>query len=96
MLLARVLDCKNLVLETDTSARTRCLHLRIEERLDDVRFKGEPDMNATDQEKCAHPQCSCPVSQGEEYCSEACEISAAGSETKGECGCNHPQCEMAA
>jgi hypothetical protein len=53
-------------------------------------------MNATDQEKCAHPQCSCPVSQGKEYCSEACEISAVGSETKGECGCNHPQCEMAA
>jgi hypothetical protein len=53
-------------------------------------------MNATDQNKCAHPQCSCPVSKGKEYCSEACEISAAGNEVKGECGCDHPQCEMAA
>jgi len=53
-------------------------------------------MNATDEKKCAHPQCSCLVSQGQEYCSEACEISAVGNETKGECGCDHPQCEMAA
>jgi len=53
-------------------------------------------MNATDQKKCAHPQCSCPVSQDQEYCSEACEISAAGNEANAECGCDHPQCQMAA
>jgi len=23
-------------------------------------------------ERCAHPNCTCPVSAGEEYCSQAC------------------------
>ena len=77
-------------------AGTQRPHMRIERGSEDVSIEGEQHMNATDQKKCAHPQCSCPVSEGKEYCSEACEISAAGSETKGECGCNHPQCEMAA
>jgi hypothetical protein len=92
----RVFECKNLVLEIVAWSGTQYLRLRIEERLDDVRYEGEHHMNATDQKKCAHPQCSCQVSQGEEYCSEACEISAAGSEANAECGCDHPQCEMAA
>ena len=95
MLLAEVLECNNLVLIRPGPV-TPSPHLGIEERLDDVQHEGEPDMNATDQKKCAHPECSCPVSQSQEYCSEACEISAAGSEPNAECGCDHPQCQMAA
>src|SRR5438270_9249649 len=82
--------------ESSLGRRTGCPPPGIEERLDEVRHEGESDMNAAEQNKCAHPQCSCPVSQGQQYCSEACEISAAGSEPNAECGCDHPQCQMAA
>jgi len=94
MLLAEVLERNNLVLNLcwAGNAIPASEHRKASE---EFRHR-EKDMNATDQKKCAHPQCSCPVSQGQEYCSEACEISAVGIEANGECGCDHPQCQMAA
>lgn len=39
---------------------------------------------------CAHASCSCPVSEGQEYCSEACAnvITAPA----GKCHCSHARC----
>jgi hypothetical protein len=45
-------------------------------------------MNSADQ-KCAHKNCTCPVSPNSQYCSPACE-SGKGSESA--CGCGHPGC----
>ena len=39
---------------------------------------------------CAHPACTCPVPEGEEYCSPYCED--AGDTTELECNCDHPGC----
>jgi hypothetical protein len=95
MLLGEVLERNNLVLNPrlGRERHPRICASKSRRTNSDTR---EKDMNVTDQKKCAHPQCSCPVSQGQEYCSEACEISAAGIEGNGECGCDHPQCQMAA
>ena len=40
--------------------------------------------------KCAHPNCSCTVRDGEEYCSPQCE---AMEKAPGlDCKCGHPGC----
>ncbi len=39
---------------------------------------------------CAHPSCSCPVAEGQEYCSEACaDVITA---PVGKCRCTHDRC----
>ena len=40
--------------------------------------------------KCAHPACSCHVSD-KNYCSDKCQ--AAAKESHGKCPCEHPGCE---
>lgn len=47
------------------------------------------------QEKCAHPNCSCPVSAGEKYCSQACSDAAEGQGPTDRCSCSHSQCKSA-
>jgi len=42
----------------------------------------------TDENICAHVACGCPVEQGAEYCSLACEK--AREET--DCSCGHVEC----
>jgi len=64
----------------------------------------EKTMNATETQKCAHPNCSCDVSDNQQYCSTECEksatsgqqMSASGTQGQSDCGCNHAQCRMAA
>lgn len=43
-----------------------------------------------DDNKCAHPACSCPVANDEKYCSEYCRD--AGDITEINCGCEHQGC----
>ena len=53
------------------------------------------------QTRCAHPQCTCPVQAGEEYCSQACSDAvedtaiAEGTALSDRCTCPHPQCASA-
>jgi hypothetical protein len=47
------------------------------------------------QNQCAHPQCTCPVSEDQKYCSQACSDAAEGSSQNDRCGCSHPQCGSA-
>ncbi len=44
--------------------------------------------------KCAHPGCTCTVTDGERYCSDFClEISQADSAKDADgCSCGHPEC----
>ena len=44
--------------------------------------------------KCAHPDCTCTVTDGERYCSDFClEISQADSAKDADgCSCGHPEC----
>jgi hypothetical protein len=48
---------------------------------------------ADEQEKkeCKHPACSCPVAEGQKYCSSICE--GAGDTTTIDCDCGHPECQ---
>ena len=41
--------------------------------------------------KCAHPPCSCTVSDGSKYCSPYCE--SARDRTEINCGCEHQGCK---
>ena len=45
--------------------------------------------------KCAHPNCTCTVSDGEEYCSDYC-LESMGAEAAADadeaCGCGHAEC----
>ena len=43
------------------------------------------------EKKCAHPACSCPVPDGENYCSTSCEDAAGLIELS--CNCEHASCE---
>jgi hypothetical protein len=43
------------------------------------------------EKKCAHPACSCPVPEGEDYCSTSCEDAAGLIELS--CNCEHASCE---
>ena len=43
----------------------------------------------------AHPNCTCPVSAGEKYCSQACSDAAEGGRSNERCSCPHPQCASA-
>ncbi len=47
------------------------------------------------QTKCAHPKCTCPVSDGQQYCSQACSDAAEGGSLSNNCGCSHPECASA-
>src|SRR5947209_4869025 len=44
--------------------------------------------------KCAHPGCSCTVSEGEQYCSDYCVESARADSAKDieGCECGHAEC----
>jgi hypothetical protein len=44
--------------------------------------------------KCAHPDCTCTVAEGEEYCSDYCMENMRADSTKDEegCGCGHADC----
>src|SRR3954453_14337608 len=51
------------------------------------------DMATTQQStKCAHPQCPCPVSSGEQFCSPACAANATQATAGKGCGCEHSDC----
>jgi hypothetical protein len=45
--------------------------------------------------KCAHPDCTCTVTDGGQYCSDYC-VEAANEESvkdaEGGCSCGHPEC----
>lgn len=47
------------------------------------------------QNRCAHPKCTCPVAEGEKYCSQACSDTGAGGGGSDRCTCPHPQCASA-
>jgi len=44
--------------------------------------------------KCAHPGCTCTVSDGGQYCSDYCVETAQADSAKDDegCGCGHPEC----
>lgn len=62
-----------------------CIHNSFEER----------PMNYPEQNTCAHIPCSCLVSPGERYCSDACE-EAGSEEVEIACDCGHATCSVAA
>lgn len=43
-----------------------------------------------DQNKCAHPACTCTTQKGEKYCSTYCHD--AGNTIELSCNCGHPGC----
>jgi hypothetical protein len=47
------------------------------------------------QNRCSHPQCTCPVEEEGEYCSQACSDAAEDSSQNARCNCPHPQCASA-
>src|SRR5581483_2420192 len=47
------------------------------------------------QNQCAHPRCTCPVAEGEKYCSQACSDAAESSSGNDRCTCPHPKCTSA-
>jgi len=47
------------------------------------------------QNRCAHPKCTCPVGEGEQYCSQACSDAAESTSGNDRCACPHPQCSSA-
>jgi hypothetical protein len=49
---------------------------------------------STQQKKCAHPACNCPVDEHTKYCSEYCHDSAGRTEIS--CNCRHSACEVGA
>jgi hypothetical protein len=53
-------------------------------------------MPTTQETKCAHPQCSCEVSDEKQYCSQACSDAAKRNDVQSACGCEHPNCERTA
>ena len=44
------------------------------------------------QEKCAHPTCSCLVAEGAKYCSEYCENAEKAGVIEIGCSCEHAAC----
>jgi hypothetical protein len=43
--------------------------------------------------KCQHPTCSCDVSPGEKFCSDACrDLADTSSAAETRCGCDHDTC----
>ena len=44
------------------------------------------------QNQCAHPKCTCPVSEGQQYCSTACSEAAESGSLSNNCGCSHSEC----
>ena len=59
------------------------------------RFFKEFMMTQAAEKTCAHPNCTCSVSAGEKYCSQACSDAAEGSGRNDRCACPHPQCASA-
>lgn len=47
-------------------------------------------MDVAEQNKCAHPICTCPAAEGSKYCSPNCE--AAKGQTDIACDCGHSGC----
>lgn len=49
------------------------------------------------QSNCAHPQCTCPITEGQEYCGQNCANSARNNEVdvQSKCSCGHPGCKSA-
>ncbi len=47
------------------------------------------------QTRCAHPQCTCPVPEGKEYCSQACADAVEETAANDRCTCPHPHCASA-
>lgn len=45
-----------------------------------------------DSNKCKHTVCTCPVSDGEDYCSVACRDAAPQHNHGDGCGCGHDGC----
>src|SRR5579862_5241641 len=59
--------------------------------VDQITYRRNPMAEAV-QNKCAHPKCTCPVSEGTEYCSQACSEAAESGSLSNNCGCDHPGC----
>ena len=60
-------------------------------------FEGRKDSmstttNTPTANKCAHPDCSCPVGPNQQYCSDACEKAPDRGLAATECNCNHQSC----
>lgn len=51
-------------------------------------------MTTNQENKCAHPACSCAVPDGERFCSTSCEISAYMASLS--CSCEDAACETLA
>ena len=51
-------------------------------------------MNATINQRCAHPVCTCSVPPGDAYCCEACRkrVETPLSDQTDGCPCGHVQC----
>jgi len=47
------------------------------------------------QTRCSHPQCTCPVPEGKEYCSQACADAVEETAANDRCTCPHPHCASA-
>jgi len=45
-----------------------------------------------DIETCAHPACSCSVTNGEEFCSAHCKAASKDVEAHDTCDCGHKDC----
>ena len=59
----------------------------------EVAVYGRVELTAKfEEDKCAHPSCSCPAAEGTRYCSAYCE--AARDTTEIGCNCGHTGCEL--
>jgi hypothetical protein len=62
--------------------------------LESVQEKASPKREeppVADNKKCAHPNCSCTVTEGRKYCSPQCEAMEKTPDV--DCKCGHPGCK---
>jgi hypothetical protein len=68
---------------------------RLHRRIANQRQMKEILMAEAVQNRCAHPKCTCPVGESEQYCSQACSDATESSSGNDRCACPHPQCSSA-
>ena len=51
-------------------------------------------IDAKSKSKCAHEQCKCEVSFGQEYCSDSCSDADEVDEVELQCACGHKPCAL--
>ena len=64
--------------------------------MESVQTEGSPKLAALN--KCAHPDCTCTVVEGEQYCSDYCAESMQADNAKDVegCECGHAECTTVA